>query len=442
MESETLILIGAGSAIALVGVGVVWLILHSRKKEDKEDRHRLTTTLQSEQLKSDIIIGSIEDGVVLIDNKGVIQLFNPAATRISGWLNEDALKLDYKAVLKLVDEHDKAYADNLNPFTQAIEEVRTIRDNNATLVTKSDKRIPVSLIVSPLIDESSKNITGAVGVIRDVTNEKQEERQRGDFISTASHEMRTPIAAIEGYLTLAINDPASKVNKVAKTYLEKAHTATKHLGTLFQDLLTSSKAEDGRLTNHPKVIELGELLQRVTDEARFNAGNKGLALDYEIGPKTLVGKSNTVRPLFYVEADPDRIREVIQNFIDNAIKYTKQGRISVNITGDEQHAQIRVQDTGPGIAAEDLPHLFQKFYRVDNSMTRTVGGTGLGLFISRKIIEELYNGRVWVESTVGTGSSFYIKLPRLSSSKVAELQRRESEELKGRIINPSKPAGS
>ncbi len=392
--------------------------------------------MPDEHLASQIIIDSIEDGVVLINANKVIQLFNPAATRITGWVANDAVGLEYRSVLQLLDENEQPYQPEKDPFTQAIEEIRTVRNNDTVLVTKGNKRMPVSLIVSPVIDERTKAITGAVGVLRDVTNEKEEERQRADFISTASHEMRTPIAAVEGFLTLAMNDPASNLNAVAKGYLEKAHAATIHLGTLFQDLLTSSKADDGRLTNHPKVIELGALLQAITDEARFNAGKKGLALDYVVGSPTIVNK-NPVRPLFYVNADPDRIREVIQNLLDNAIKYSNEGRISVHVTGDEVNVQIRVSDTGPGMSAEDLPHIFQKFYRVDNSLTRTVGGTGLGLFIARKIIEELYQGRIWCESSLGKGSTFFVKLPRLSSADVAKVQAEDAQVKSGVLIKPT-----
>ena len=113
------------------------------------------------------------------------------------------------------------------------------------------------------------------------------------------------------------------------------------------------------------------------------------------------------------------MREVITNLFDNAVKYTDSGKITIGLTGDDKISQIYISDTGAGIPAEDIPHLFQKFYRVDNS--RTVGGTGLGLFICRKIVE-LYNGRIWVESEFGKGSTFYINLPRVSSQKANELK--------------------
>jgi signal transduction histidine kinase len=119
------------------------------------------------------------------------------------------------------------------------------------------------------------------------------------------------------------------------------------------------------------------------------------------------------------------IREVFQNIVDNAIKYTNDGQVMVRLTGDASITQIQVQDSGAGIPPEDIPHLFQKFYRVDNSTTRTVGGTGLGLFICRKITE-LYNGRIWVESQFGKGSTFFINLPRLNAEQALEIQRKQA----------------
>jgi signal transduction histidine kinase len=264
-----------------------------------------------------------------------------------------------------------------------------------------------------------------VAVFRDVSAEKAEEAQRSDFISTASHEMRTPLAAIEGYLALALNPKIAKVDDNGRKYLEKAATATKHLGVLFQDLLTSSRAEDGRLQSYPTVIEVGETLEQVVDAEKFHAQEKNLQMSFELSGGEAVSGARVVRPLYYAYVDPHRIREVLQNLIDNAIKYTQNGGIIVRLTGDNNVVQIQVQDTGPGIPAEDQPHLFQKFYRVDNSLARTVGGTGLGLFICRKIVE-LYNGRIWVESQLGKGSIFFINLPRLSTQQALQMQQKQA----------------
>jgi signal transduction histidine kinase len=207
--------------------------------------------------------------------------------------------------------------------------------------------------------------------------------------------------------------------------LEKAHAATQHLSQLFVDLLTSAKAEDGRLASYPKVIELGEAVEQITDATRFTAEKKGLELKYVLSGGTDIRGGRVVRPLFYVYVDPNRIREVLQNLVDNAVKYTNEGNVTIALTGDNSVVQVQIKDSGIGIAEEDIPHLFQKFYRVDNSMTRTIGGTGLGLFICKKIIE-LYNGRIWVDSHYGKGSTFFINLPRLSTEQALHMQKTEA----------------
>ncbi|MGH7238195.1 MAG: sensor histidine kinase, partial [Candidatus Saccharimonadales bacterium] len=137
--------------------------------------------------------------------------------------------------------------------------------------------------------------------------------------------------------------------------------------------------------------------------------------------------NQVLKPLYYTLADPDRLSEVMTNLFDNAVKYSEKGKISIGLTGNDKLVQFYIRDTGAGIPAEDLPHLFQKFYRVDNSATRTVGGTGLGLFICRKIIE-LYSGQIWVESKEHQGSTFFINLPRLTAQHAEQLKANEKPE--------------
>jgi PAS domain S-box-containing protein len=406
--------------------------LGKKKITGPKGQKALADNLRDEQRKSEIILNAIEDGVVLLDADKTIQLFNPGAAKITGWAGEEAVGLDFHSVIKLVDNKDAVRDEATHPFNRVFEEDTTIRDNNATLLSQSNHHISLSLSVSPLHDESGK-ITAAVAVFRDVSEERKEERQRAEFISTASHEMRTPVAAIEGYLALALNERVSKVDAKARSYLEKAHESTQHLGKLFQDLLTSAKAEDGRLVSHPVVVEMGSYLEQLSDSFRFSAQKKGLLADFIIGTTpseaaiTAAGQ-RVIKPLYYVQADPDRLREVITNLFDNAVKYTPAGKISLGLTGNSDVVQLFIRDTGPGIPPADIPHLFQKFYRVDSSATRTIGGTGLGLFISRKIVE-LYQGRIWVESELNKGSTFYINLPRLSTAKAEELMSAEAQNL-------------
>jgi two-component system, OmpR family, sensor histidine kinase VicK len=393
--------------------------LFSKNKTNQNGGGKLSASLRDEKMKSSILLNSIDDAIILIDSENKIQSFNPAAAALTGWGVEEANGIDFRSVVKLTDEKGKPYPDMQHPFYTVFQEKKTVRDNSASMLKKDNQSMSVDISVSPLID-SEGYLSGAVGVIRNVDEQRKQEKQRADFISTASHEMRTPVAAIEGYLALALNEKVSHIDEKARSYLEKAHTSTQHLGKLFQDLLTSAKAEDGRLTSHPTVVNVTEFVIQLVEDLRFSAEKKGLSLELQ-SSKLPQGSQKTITPVYYVKADPDRLREVITNLFDNAVKYTEIGKITIGITGNAEVVQFSITDTGHGIPKADIPHMFQKFYRVDNSATRTIGGTGLGLFICRKIVE-LYGGKIWVESEEGKGSTFYINLPRLDSKQAMQLQ--------------------
>ena len=367
----------------------------------------------------------------MIDAGNVIHVFNPGAVKMTGWAQTEVIGLDFRSILKLIDEKGIVMQDIDHPLHKVLLSGKPFRDNTAIIAQKDGKALSVDMSVSPLIGPNSE-VTGAVAILRNVQEQRREDKQRADFISTASHEMRTPVAAIEGYLALALNEKVANIDAKARSYLEKAHSSTQHLGKLFQDLLTSARAEDGRLSSHPVVLEMNDFVEKLVDDLRFSAEKKGLLIELLMGSqqrsdaKSVDVSQKVIKPLLYVHVDPDRIREVITNLFDNAVKYTETGRVSIGITGDTQVVQFHISDTGPGIPKEDQSHLFQKFYRVDNSATRTIGGTGLGLYICRKIVD-LYNGRIWVESTLGKGSTFYINLPRLTADKALAMQKEESE---------------
>lgn len=397
---------------------------------------QLSSALISRQQQAIILIQAIPDGIIVTNTEGKIVLMNPAAATMTEWKLDDATEIDVRSVVKFETDDNKPIEKDDEPFSLVLSNKQPYKGTLQLAGTKGKKSI-VSMVISPVILPHTDQLAGAVAVFRDVSDASHEEKRRADFVSTASHEMRTPVAAIEGYLALALNDKVSSIDTRARSYLEKAHASTQHLGKLFQDLLTSAKAEDGRLTSHPVVVEMGDYVQKLTEDLRFSAQKKGLFMEFLLG--TNAEKSNVidassaspastehvVRPLYYVTADPDRLREVITNLFDNAVKYTESGKLSIGLTGNNDIVQLFIRDTGPGIPADDIPHLFQKFYRVDNSATRTIGGTGLGLFICRKIVE-LYGGRIWVESEVGKGSTFYINLPRLDNTKAIQLQQAPS----------------
>jgi PAS domain S-box-containing protein len=396
----------------LVASYVIW---HSQSSQDKRrdgaEVSKLTAQLSAVSSKSDIVINSIADGVVAIGPDGVIQLINPAAQNLLGWPGKDAIGLDYRSVIKLTDTKGNPLAEDFSPIRQGLVSQKSIDNHDLELMTKSGKKILISLVVSPVADTTGQ-ASGVIAVFRDITREKEEERQKAEFISTASHEMRTPVAAIEGYLGLAMNPATATIDGKAMSYLQKAHESTQHLGRLFQDLLTVSKADDARLIPHPTVIDLIALTREIVFSLQEKAKNKGVFLAFTPGENDIDGNRH-ITPMFYTYADQDQLREVLSNLVDNGVKYTKQGTVTVDVKGDDQTVSVTIADSGIGIPPEDVPHLFQKFYRVDNSDTREIGGTGLGLYISRKLIES-NNGHIGVNSTFGKGSTFYVQLPRIS----------------------------
>ena len=396
------------------------LVLWVRRQKTDDNTSSLKNKLSAVESKSDVVINAIDDGVLAISKDGNIELINPSAQQIIGWDQGDALGLNWKSVLKLVTSDGKDVEDLENPIAQSLSKNQPTHNDKLFLLTSSEKRILVSIVSSPVGTDGE----GIIVVFRDITKEKAEEREQAEFISTASHEMRTPVASIEGYLGLALNPATAHIDEKARDFITKAHESAQHLGRLFQDLLDISKVEDGRMKNNPKVINVNEFLKDIFDGLATKASEK--QLNYIFMPD-IVGESKekSLQPIFYANIDPDHFREVVSNLIENAIKYTPSGEVVVNVTGDDKQISVSVKDSGIGIPAEDIPHLFQKFYRVDNSDTREIGGTGLGLYLSRRLAEAM-SGNLRVESKYKEGSTFYLEIPRMSSSDAK--QRLESAE--------------
>ena len=396
------------------------LVLWIRRQKTDDNTSSLENKLSAVESKSDVVINAIDDGVLAISKDGNIELINPSAQQIIGWDQGDALGLNWKSVLKLVTSDGKDVEDLENPIVQSLSKNQPTHNDKLFLLTSSEKRILVSIVSSPVGTEGE----GVIVVFRDITKEKAEEREQAEFISTASHEMRTPVASIEGYLGLALNPATAHIDEKARDFITKAHESAQHLGRLFQDLLDISKVEDGRMKNNPKIINVNEFLKDIFDGLATKANEK--QLNYIFMPDIIdEGKEKSLQPIFYANIDPDHFREVVSNLIENAIKYTPSGEVVVNVTGDDKQISVSVKDSGIGIPAEDIPHLFQKFYRVDNSDTREIGGTGLGLYLSRRLAEAM-SGNLRVESKYKEGSTFYLEIPRMSSSEAK--QRLESAE--------------
>ena len=364
------------------------------------------------------ILDAVDDGVLAVDQKGNILAINPAAEQITGWSGSDAAGLVFNSVLKITNNDGAEMLDISNPVNRVLRTNENFTTRDLFIKTQSGKITPIFLAVNSIGGSNS----GVVVVFRDISKELSDNREQAEFISTASHEMRTPVASIEGYLGLALNPATATIDARAKSFLEKAHENTQHLGQLFQDLLDITKAEDGRLKNEPVVLDATEFARDIWEGLKPKAENKGL--EYVFMPDHNATGEKTIVPVFFIHADRDHLHEVLNNLFENAIKYTPSGTVAVNVTGDNDSVQISVKDSGIGIPSEDLPHLFQKFYRVDNSETREINGTGLGLFLSRKLTESI-GGKLTVESEYKKGSIFTVKLPRITRENAESLKAKE-----------------
>lgn len=402
--------------------GVIGWLFFKRWYIDDSSKinNAIKNLLEQEKDVNLTLLNSISDGVMIINSKGTVRIINQAAADLLGWKKSEATNLDYRSLIRIVPEGEDSDISQKRAIAKCLSTGKPARLTQL-IELKNGERKYVDVSASPITsadNNSQEKSVGVITVIRNVDEQKRQEQQRSDFISTASHEMRTPVAAIEGFVELALNPKVATIDEKARGYLEKAKESTQHLGRLFQDLLTASRSEDGRLQNNPKLIEIGEFLKKTIEPERMKAEKKGLKIVYETGENDA---AKNVAPLLYAEVDPDRLREVVLNLFDNAIKYTDKGIITLGTSMKQQSVVIRVADTGMGIAEEDISHLFQKFYRTDNSATREIGGTGLGLYISKQLVE-LMGGRIWAESSVGAGSTFFIELPRISADRLNQIR--------------------
>ena len=360
-----------------------------------------------------MILALIQDGVIITDPKGCIRIINPAAMRKIGTRDgASVLGLDVALCVRLERADGSKLDEAQNPFLHAIRTNQRFKSRDFTMISRDgDKKIPVELDVAPANNPAEDRII----ILRDIEKKREEENAQSEFIYTASHEMRTPVASIEGYLGLALNPQTATIDQRAKGYLEAAHAASQHLGRLFQDLLDVTKLDDGKVQPRLIPLELTSFVKKIAE--KYIDKFKEKKLSYFFGVESINQSMRTFEQPVYTFSDADFVEEIVSNLIENAIKYTPAGKsVRVNVQGDGKRAVISVIDTGIGISSDDLPHLFQKFYRADNSDTREIGGTGLGLYIVKQRAEAM-GGKVWAESVFGSGSTFSVALPRITADE-------------------------
>jgi signal transduction histidine kinase len=229
---------------------------------------------------------------------------------------------------------------------------------------------------------------------------KELDEQKDEFISVAAHELRAPMTAIKGYVSMVMEGDAGKITEKARGFLADANTINERLIRLVNNMLNVSRIEEGRMVYQLETESLSNVIRSVFSQFAPEAHRKGLEYDLKIPTE--------IRDKVYV--DPDRIQEVIANFLSNAVKYTDHGSVTVRLgQPNKDTVRVEVVDTGPGISKVEQEKLFQKFYRVENNVGKTTG-TGLGLYISKLLVDK-FNGKIGLESELGEGSNFWFELP-------------------------------
>lgn len=363
---------------------------------------------------AELALKTIHDGVVITDRNGVIQFINPAAITMTDCGGAgNAVGFDYGLLIRLESKEGRQLSEAENPLINAMKNNQPLEAFRGSLIVgQTEKRVPIAISVLPADNLGGQKII----TFRNITKELEEEGAQTEFISTASHEMRTPVATIDGYLSLCLNPATATIDVRAQGYLTAAQTASKHLGKLFQDLLDTTKLEDGRIRPKFKPMEMVSAVNSITSNFQNSANEAKLTLRFGSADISL-SPEHRLNQVVYSFVDPTFLVEIMSNLIENALKYTPAGgSVYVNVRGDGDRVLINVTDTGIGISADDLGHIFQKFYRADNSDTREIGGTGLGLYLVKQRVEAM-GGRVWAESAFGEGSTFYVSLPRLTSQE-------------------------
>lgn len=375
-------------------------------------------TAQSANL-ANLVLNSIDEGVMIVHSSGIVVLVNPAAMRLLGTSDPNMVEnLQLASILNLENSEGTKIEDDVNPVLRAVMNGENFETRDLILVSIQEQRRPVAIsVVCTTTGQNERIIT-----LRDIARELEEEGEQADFISTASHEMRTPVASIEGYLGLALNPKTATIDERARKYLEEAHASSKHLGRLFKDLLDVTKLDDKKIRVQLTPVEMASTVRSIANGQVPIMSEKGIHYTFGANAARSDNTSRVVNQEVYASVDIDFLREAVNNLVENAIKYTASGGgIWVNVRGDDDRVLINVTDTGIGISPDDLKHVFQKFYRADNSQTRTVGGTGLGLYLVKQRVEAM-GGKVWAESSFGEGSTFYLSFPRITAE---EYQRRK-----------------
>ena len=373
-----------GQIVGLVGIS-----------HDITERLRVQKVLRESEERFRALTSAAHDAIMTIDHEGKITFWNDAAMRIFGYTAQEVIGADLYALI-VPEQYRLASARGLAGFKNTGQGGTIGQTIEMTALNRDETEFPIELSLSAFQIQEKWH---AVGIIRDISERKEVERLKSAFVATVSHELRTPLTSIRGSLKLLEGGVAGALPSEAKKLVSIASSNADRLMRLVNDILDLEKAEAGKLDLRISMVDPEEIVRAAV------AAVAGIAEDRCIEIRT-EGRAGCVR------GDTDRLVQVLVNLLSNAIKFSpRDGELVLTISaGEGSCARITVRDHGPGIAEADLPRLFGRFERLDNSDRRRTGGTGLGLSICKEIVD-LHQGRIGVDSRAGEGSAFWFEVP-------------------------------
>lgn len=376
--------------------------LYEQLVEEQRQTELVYQHVEERRNELEAILRGIGDGVIVTDPELNLLLMNPVATRIFRVKSDVTNSVPLAKVIPH-QELTSLFQDALRGRGEAI-----VREISLPLVGEK-VQATYQALASPIMGADGKT-RGVVTVLRDVTSQKELERMKSSFLSVVSHELKTPLHSIKGFVDIILMGKTGPLTDTQVDFLTTVRDQTTRLQSLIDDLLEFSRLESGQIKLRLTEVSLAEVTKAVVDKL------KPLA---ERGQVQLVNNVGTDIPL--IEADYMRIEQVLTNLVDNAIKFTPASGV-VTITAKDlgTEVQVAVSDTGIGIPASEHERIFERFYQVDSGPARHYRGTGLGLTICKHIVE-YHRGRIWVESEVGKGSTFFFVLPKQIRAEEGEL---------------------
>lgn len=370
-------------------------LLRDEKKKEKQLADNYAE-LDKAKAKDEALLTSIGDAVIAIDDHHKIILFNKAASKMLGIDPIKVIGQPYNSFLKFFKETDRSPTADFISLTLKGEKL--VENNRTTLQRFDGKTVPILHTTSPFFDSQDK-IAGVVVVLKDITQERELEKLKDEFVSLASHELRTPMTAIKGLISMVFEGDYGEINPSLKDPLSDIAKSTDRLIQLVNDMLDVSRIEAGRTKFTFTEVSALDLALEVVGMLKPLAMQKNIRLE--------VSDSHINK----VRADADKVKQILINLINNALKFTDHGSVVVSFRSYEKYAYISVTDSGIGITKENQARLFGKFSQVSTSQNGRPPGTGLGLYLSREFARKM-DGEMWIEhSEEGKGSTFTFALP-------------------------------